>query len=88
MNFKPKRIKIIISIVTPLLIIIVLLTLILKSDPFCHYGGNCEKGDICIDYYGHCSIFEFTYTVLYTLILLFAILSLSIYVFYSLVQRK
>jgi len=85
MKFKPTKRKILISITIPLLIIIILLTLISLSGPNCHYGGG---GEISVDYWSECSIFEFAYTIFGSIIIFWTILFLLIYVFYSLFQRK
>jgi len=88
MNFKPTKKKIIIALFLSFLIILVLLTLLSLSGLNCHYGGNCEEGDVCIDYFSECSIFEFVYQGLGFMIIFWIILFLILYIINSLLQRK
>lgn len=82
MKFKPTRKKIIISISIPFLIITSFLILIKLSG-----GSNCSYGSFFPGSF-RCSIFEFIYQILGPILVLWLILSLIIYIIYSLFQKK
>ena len=82
MKFKPTRKKVIISIAIPFLIIVMFLVLVALSGPNCSYGGNF------LNYSMRCSIFELAYQIFGLILVFWLILSLVIYVIYSIFQKK